>query len=202
MAERGIFKERTRPYMNRVVETREPIERFLIVCEGEKTEPNYFNAFRVPKDVVTVIGAGDNTVNIVEKAIEIKKYDDFDQVWCVFDRDSFPAEHFNKAFALAGQHGIKIAYSNEAFELWYLLHFHYFNTGISRASYMSRLNKLLGFPYKKNSSTIYEELLDRQEFAIKAAKSLLKTFNPRNPERDNPSTTVHKLVMELNKFIR
>ena len=40
-------------YTKRSVGTRETVQRFLVVCEGEKTEPNYFRSFRVPKNVVT-----------------------------------------------------------------------------------------------------------------------------------------------------
>ena len=48
---------------------------FLIVCEGEKTEPNYFKAF--PKKIGKLIydiefeGGGISTLGVVEKAIEI-----------------------------------------------------------------------------------------------------------------------------------
>ncbi len=63
------------------------------------------------------------------------------------------------------------------------------------------LTELLGHKYQKNSETIYEKLKDKQENAIKNAKRLLKEYKPPNPESDNPSTTVHLLVEELNSFI-
>lgn len=50
----------SRGYSERKVATRDIIERFLIVCEGDKTEPNYFRCFRVPKDVIDVRGFGYN----------------------------------------------------------------------------------------------------------------------------------------------
>jgi len=43
-----------RGYSPRKVNTRDVKSRFLIVCEGEKTEPNYFKSFRVPKKVIDV----------------------------------------------------------------------------------------------------------------------------------------------------
>ena len=64
------------------------------------------------------------------------------------------------------------------------------------------MSKSLGHKYEKNSEKIYEEILDKQADAIRNAKRLIKTYKPRNPEIDNPSTTVHLLVLELNKFIR
>jgi RloB-like protein len=201
MTRKSVFRERKRSYTERPIENIPTKERFLIVCEGAKTEPNYFRSFRVPKDVIDVRGIGANTVDVVEKAIELKSKDDYDQIWCVFDRDSFPATRFNEAFVLASRNNIKIAYSNEAFELWYLLHFNYYDTGMSRKQYGAKLTDCLGYKYEKNSTTIYEEILEMQPQAIKNAEKLIATYNPKNPERDNPSTKVHCLVEELNKFI-
>lgn len=186
----------------RKVGTREVGQRFLIVCEGEKTEPNYFKSFRVPREVITVHGVGRNTVSLVLEAIRLRNADNYDQVWCVFDRDSFPADRFNEALALAEREGIKVAYSNEAFELWYLLHFNFYNTGITHDDYKKRLDKLLGHKYEKNSSFIHEELRSRQPTAIVHAKQLLQQYNPAHPEQDNPSTTVHLLVEQLLRFER
>lgn len=61
---------------------------FLIVCEGQRTEPLYFQGFRVPKEVMRVEGVGYNTLTLVERTIEIRNEsrEKYDQVWCVFDR--------------------------------------------------------------------------------------------------------------------
>ncbi|MDJ0775880.1 MAG: RloB family protein [Mastigocoleus sp. MO_167.B18] len=127
---------------------------------------------------------------------------DYGQVWCVFDRDSWSKANFKNAIENAKAEGFKVAYSNEAFELWYILHFEFLNTGISRSKYLQKLNSLLAEKYQKNSETIYEEIFEKQPTAIKNAEKLLKEYNPQNPEKDNPSTTVHLLVKELNKFVR
>jgi hypothetical protein len=66
------------------IKPRELITYFLIVCEGEKTEPNYFKSF--PKKIGKIIydfefdGGGISTLKVVEKAIELRdkskqKYD-------------------------------------------------------------------------------------------------------------------------------
>jgi len=48
---------------------------------------------------------------------------------------------------------------------------------------------------------IFEELLPYQNTAIKNAKRLLESREDvHNPENYNPSTTIHKLVENLNKF--
>lgn len=190
-----------RGYPKRIVGIRNLKERFLVVCEGEKTEPNYFRGFRVPGQTVDVDirGVGYNTVSLVRKAIELKKEEEYDQVWCVFDRDDFPAQHFNEAISLAYANHVKIAYSNEAFELWYILHFDYHQSGISRADYIKILSKKLGHAYKKSSETIYDELASKLPTAIRNAQKLLDNYAPPKPVSDNPSTTVHLLVLELLK---
>jgi len=193
---------RFRPYFDRPIDTRDTSERFLIVCEGEKTEPNYFWSFPVPKKVIDVQGFGFNTTALVERALELKNQEHYDQVWCVFDRDDFPVENFNRAIALAKQHGICVAYSNQAFELWYLLHFHYYNTGINRDAYKAKLSNLLGHEYRKNSETIYEEIMPLQKAALRNAAKLLEQYSPPKPADDDPSTTVHLLVEQLNRFVR
>lgn len=193
-----------RSYSDRIVDTRESLPKFLIICEGEKTEPNYFKAFRIPTlsvEDIRVIGLGDNTISLVEKAKEIKEKYNPDYIWCVFDRDSFPPDDFNSAIISAYNNGMYVAYSNEAFELWYLLHFNYYDAAMSRKSYEERLNKLLKHQYKKNSLTMYQELQDKQPTAIKRATKLLRQYEPNRPEKDNPSTTVYLLVQCLNALV-
>src|SRR5215510_3631820 len=104
-----------RGYSPRRVNTREIRQTFLIVCEGEQTEPKYFTSFRVLSATVKIYGCGANTVSLVKRAIELSQEVEYDQIWCVFDRDSFPAQNFNQALILAKNYGSKIAYSNESF---------------------------------------------------------------------------------------
>jgi len=188
-----------RGYSSRKVNTKEVKQRFLIVCEGAKTEPNYFKNFRVPKTVIDVKGVGENPSRLVQSAIDLNAEADeeYDQVWCVFDRDDWPPQDFNSAIYKAESHNLKVAYSNEAFELWYVLHFEFLNTGIPRDDYIKKMTKLLGKKYQKNSDTIYDDLRNRQVNAIRNAEKLLASYNPLNPGQDNPSTTVHLLVKEL-----
>ncbi len=197
------ISKNSRGYSARKVNTKEIKQRFLIVCEGAKTEPNYFRSFRVPKVVIDIQGLGQNPTKLVQSAKELKSQgdDDYDQVWCVFDRDSWTKQDFNSAISNAEKYGFEVAYSNEAFELWYVLHFEFLNTGIPREDYMKKLTFLLGKKYQKNSGNIYDDLIDRQDTAIKNAKKLLKQYEPQNPEQDNPSTTVHLLIEQLNKFV-
>jgi hypothetical protein len=191
----------------REIGTRDPIPTFLIVCEGAKTEPNYFKSFPVStRPEITIVGAGCETISVVNKAIELMENKKFDRVWCVFDRDpskvNNTAHRFREALRIAAKENINVAYSNECFEIWYLLHFHLYDTGIPRGDYKKKLTKLLGCDYAKNSDDMYARLEDIQPQAIKHAKTLLASYDCHDPESDNPATTVHLLVEELNQYIR
>ncbi|MFM7908345.1 MAG: RloB family protein [Microcystis sp.] len=203
----------TSDYLRRQTKTRETRKRFLIVCEGEKTEVNYFKAFDVPKKIeVTVRGEGKNSLSLVNKAIQIidnlKQDDSFDQIWCVFDKDNCSKEQFNQAERLAKQKNIKIAYSNEAFEIWFILHFQYLDIATSRSEYLTILTKQMqkyGLlnkeeKYAKNREDMYEKLKPYQTTAITNAAKLIQDRDEakKHPFDANPSTTVQELVQELN----
>jgi hypothetical protein len=47
---------------------------------------------------------------------------------------------------------------------------------------------------------MYDLICNKENTAIKNAKRLLNSYSNDNPERNNPSTTVYKLVEELNKY--
>lgn len=68
-------KSNSRGYSPRKFDTRDVRQSFLIVCEGEKTEPNYFRSFRVLKKVVEVDiqGLGENPSKLVNSARELKE---------------------------------------------------------------------------------------------------------------------------------
>ena len=90
--------------------------RYYIFCEGRQTEPRYFEGFKkliednpVYRDMVLieiepcqaetmrVIGMAERYVN----SNKIKK----GQIWCVYDKDSFPAADFNGVVHRAEQTG-------------------------------------------------------------------------------------------------
>lgn len=179
---------------------RPKVPTFLIVCEGMKTEKLYFDGFKLPS--VRVMGTGKNTRSLVDEAIRLKdESDPHDHYWCVFDRDSFPAQNFNAALQKARAHGFEVAYSNECFEIWYLLHYDYFTAGLSRSLYTDKLTERLGRKYQKNDPALFDSLLRLQPDALRNAARLLASYAPHNPEKDNPSTTVHLLVEQLRRLL-
>lgn len=196
---RPQFAARRRNYMQRAVDTTEIRQRFLIVCEGSKTEPNYFKQFRVPTLVIQVEGTGMNTLSLVDEAMRFRAEDEYDQVWCVFDKDDFPIDQFENAIQRARDNGMRVAYSNQSFELWYILHFEYLHAGLNRKAYMRKLNQHLGSEYKKNDPNMYQNLKLRKEAAIRNAQRLLMEYQPCHPGIDDPCTTVHELVIALQE---
>lgn len=201
--------QRKRNYSSRRVSSRHIRNRILILCEGKKTEPNYFRKFPVDIELVEieVDGTGKNTISIIDEAYDrgqraSNEYQPYNQIWCVFDRDSFPVDRFKDALSLARRKHIRVAYSNECFELWYYLHYNYLDSALSRNDYPDKLTELMGQRYKKNDKNMYELLKEKQKNAIENANKLLSSYSYCNPEKDNPSTTVHELVKVLNEFIK
>lgn len=184
-------------------------QSFLIVCEGKCTEPDYFKAFRMTAATIKVVGQAMNTTSLVSKAISIREMEAtkkrcYDQCWVVFDKDDFPANDFNNAITMAQKNGFRVAYSNQAFEYWFLLHFNLYTGALHRDNYASMLTKLCGMTYSKREgfgTVMYNRILGLQSTAISNAKAVLKEVSQGNPAMEESSTTVHLLVEELNKYI-
>ncbi len=98
------------------LETRRLRVRVLIYCEGKKTEPLYFRQFRIQPTVreLVIRGEGTNTLKLVEEATLLDAMEGpFDEVWCVFDRDSFPSANFDNAIRkIESMNRFFAAYSN------------------------------------------------------------------------------------------
>jgi len=95
--------------------------RVLIYCEDSKSSADYLRCFPIdPKRVeVRVQSTGMNKDSLVEAAIDainkaLRKKTPYSEVWCVFDRDSFPIKNYARAFDLALKHNLRTAWTNEA----------------------------------------------------------------------------------------
>ena len=193
----------------------------LIVCEGEKTEPNYFRSFSMMENSSGLVyqvdtqGGKISTTQVVDKAIALKQEAEkakkpYDAVWAVFDRDDFKATTFDKAINKANQNGIGCAWSNEAFELWYVYHFDNRNTSMSRKDYEDIITKRVRgagycngnkkYTYLKNNPKMRSILRDckcDENLAIKYAERQSKTFIDNKFHDHNPCTMEYKLVRQL-----
>lgn len=133
-----------------------------------------------------------------------------DRLWVVFDKDSFSPNDFNSTILRCRdiRPGIGCAWSNEAFELWYLLHFDYYENAMDRKDFKILIENHLksfnpDFKYEKNSDQMYALLKEygSQENAFRNAKRLTARFDERQDySNHNPSTRVWELVEELIKL--
>lgn len=198
----------------RLENNREQHVRFLIVCEGKKTEPHYFESL-IEKHTsavreVTIEGEGMATIALVKQTkkirndLELKNDMRFDRIWVVFDKDDF--DDFNDAIRLATKYGFQCAWTNESFELWYLLHFYYLDTAISRDAYIKKLRDAIRkksgngtFWYVKgdpNNYYIMQKYGD-ENLAKRYAIKLRERFSGLDYASQKPCTMVDKLVKEL-----
>jgi hypothetical protein len=214
----GIKKE-VSPYKEEVIEQK---KLFLIICEGENTEPGYFEGFPVPTKTVLIEGGCGSKTALVDYALELRKEEKYQnrEVWCVFDFDIKPdesasqPEDFNKSIEKANQNGLNVAWSNDAFELWFVLHYQKLDTALTRKELYPILKEKWGLEsFSKEAKTIkfcedhYERFggskSKQQELAIRRAKELHAKFIERKDySKHCPCTTVYLLVEELNKNLK
>jgi hypothetical protein len=195
----------------------------LIVCEGRNTEPSYFRQFKLSSATIKAVGEGYNTLSLVKRAMQLSKERSYDQVWCVFDADPKldnpkQAKNFNDAIILAEKQNFGVAYSNQAFEYWIILHLSdHQGGGMNRSDYNDKINQLLkpfGLIYKgEEDKLITEEIFEvldgidektnseRKHLAISRAVSNYNRFDHTNPSSEESSTTVFRLVEEILKYV-
>lgn len=196
---------------------REPYPKVLIVCEGEKTEPNYFRELKdhyaLNSANIAICGeeCDSDPVSIVQYAK--KRYreekaagDAFDKVYCVFDKD----KHFNYEQALADIRSatpkeIYIAINSvPCFEYWLLLHFNYNTRPYETLPGNSACNQVLMdlrhyfSAYEKCQLDVFSSLLGQLDRAKHNASRGLQEADDNHT--DNPSTKVHKLVEFLQNI--
>jgi hypothetical protein len=203
-------KERKAELLRRRRATKAPYDVILIVCEGAKTEPNYFTelkkAFRLSNANVRICGRGSDPLNVVDFAIEtFRREQEFDRVYCVFDRDRHTTYNaaLDKVRRTRLGKGSKIFAipSVPCFEFWLLLHFTYTTrpfdapAGDSICSeVIEELKKHLSL-YQKGQHDVFYKIQDKLDKAITNARRV-EQFH-KTSGTVNPSTLVHSLVEYL-----
>lgn len=196
-------------------------ERHLIVTEGEKTEPLYFeevrrrinNRFRGNLISVKIVGVGMNTESLLEEAkrIAVDDIDGYTHVWVVYDKDSFSDESFNTVVAKCettrmSRTRFHAIWSNESFELWYLLHYEYLQSALGREMYAEKLDGYLSRAglgrYTKTRDDMFVVLERGLDTAIANAEKLETVNEGRTPAESCPGTKVHHLLQELLPYAK
>ena len=199
--------------------------RYYIFCEGQQTEPLYFVGFKkliednpIYKDMVLIEiePCQAETMRVIGMAERYVKKNKIQkgQIWCVYDKDSFPADDFNGVVNRAenlnkesSQLQYHTAWSNECIEFWFLLHFAYYTANNHRGEYIAFLNdqfRELGIgKYQKNMKDIFDILTEKgnPKLAIRYARRIINDGKSKTPAEIVPGTKVYELVEELVKYL-
>lgn len=187
---------------------------FYIITNGEQTEYNYFKLLKAKRSVydVKIIFQNADSLGLVQYA---QRYiAEANQVWCVFDIDyTYKDKRLIPALKQAENSGIKIAYSNVAFEVWLISHFGKCKTTLQLDDYADELNNLLKASGSKKTYVKSDEKLLKDCFipnykkAIENSKIIyqnyVKEYSAKYQNQRQPiwewvsSTTVYKLVEAL-----
>ena len=198
-----------------------PRECVLIVCEGAKTEPQYFEAMRRELRLhiveVAVVGekCGSSPISVVDCAISLRKERTrvaarsptvvkYDVVWCVMDVEA-PCQHDSLPSAIdkAKAHKLRVVLSNPMFEYWYLLHFERTSALMQHnKDVIKRLKK--HYPrYQKNDEAFFQVVYPLTSQAIRNSKQVLcEKHYDSDLRKCNPSTHVHLIVEHLHEISR
>ncbi len=225
MGSDDIFKKRRADREKRRHDFKQPkANSFLIVTEGEKTEPLYLNGLKdlildkiggnikvIELPHIEIKGEGKSTGKLIEKTNEIisKSSIIYQNVWIVFDKDDF--FDFDQAIKSAKDQGYNVAWSNQCFEYWIYLHFHYSDAALHRYDWNSKLDELFkqynlnSGKYDKNLEQLYYMLdsFGGVDTAIKHARRRMSKFksDKGQPSTFDPGTTVFLLVDALREYL-
>jgi hypothetical protein len=231
--------------------TADRLRTFIIFCEDEHHECLYFQSFEktisdlkvnaIPNVRSKKLNLNATIDTCVQKGLmgfEDNRYvivpGTTENIWCVYDRDMEsrnwndirPSDHidFDTAIMAGERAGLKIAWSNDVFELWLLLHFEDVPTGsvlhrdyvyerltdifknqLDKDAEMEELTANETFNYKQNMKRrdrfigqVIPNLKSRTVYAIERARRLEAMFNPTQQfHLRNPCTMVHHIVLDM-----
>ncbi|RLA52373.1 MAG: RloB domain-containing protein [Gammaproteobacteria bacterium] len=202
--------------LSRRAPRRDAYDRILIVCEGEKTEPTYFEDLKdhyslnsANVEVTGECGSGPHCV--FQFAVQkfqgsVSEGNTFDRVYCVIDRDAHDSYDsvLQEISSMEPRETFFAASSVPCFEYWLLLHFEHRAApyaplpGRSVGNQVERDLKKYMPEYRKSCRGVFAQLLGQLEQAKAfAARTLAQA---ERAETDNPSTKVHVLVSDLQSL--
>lgn len=194
-----------------------PKKVILIVCEGEKTEKNYFNQLKnflnMSNVNVSIVPSPHSSPSLVVKYAKQKsnEINEYDEIYCVFDRDT----HTDFDDALQKANNIKKALnkqnlvfetivSDPCFEFWILLHFAKITPSLN--TNQSPRNALQNHKDFKKNLPNYSKDYDFRELIEKPLQVAIKNSKQVNKEnlqvRQSPYTQVVELVERLQGLVK
>ena len=207
----GKRKARASAELQRKIKNRAQSQRFLIVCEGTKTEPNYLQELVIslgirPQTVTIARNDGSSPDRVVAHALALYEED-------MVGGDSFDRD-MHTTFEAAVQRSRDLKESNKpkpfeaitsspCFEYWLLLHFGFTDQPFHAVGKKSVCDKVIvqlrtkpGFRhYDKGQQGVYALLKDKTPTAIAAAKQVRQRAQATGQK--NPLTHIDTLVEAL-----
>jgi hypothetical protein len=185
---------------HRMQQLRNLRQTFMIFTEGE-TEEGYFKQFKVRCKTVK----GGHALKIVEEAIVQKKNlkRAYDQYWVVLDKDNTSVDDFLKAIQLAERNKMRVAYSCDAFEIWWLFHFMQIKSPIPPKEYERKIKIYIKEYSLRNKGlqqgeTMWLMLNEKLKTAIINAKKAHNQFSSPKDTFNQSVTTEYQLAEILN----
>lgn len=199
---------------------KEQRKSILIVSEGSKTEPIYFNSLksnlRLAMVEVEIVGEGAAPITVVNSAIQLRKKRKqiakksptktaYEVIYCVIDVEApNPHESLAEAVSKAKDNKLEVILSNPCFEYWYILHFRKNSAPFYRSQDAKAALRQEHAAYCESDTTIFDVVYPKTANAIKHSKEVLK--EQHNDTEDlsncNPSTHVHKIVEYLQNAVQ
>ena len=191
--------------------------RILILCEGTRTEPNYFEGLKRSKSLTSVVvrtlrpGQVGPTGLLKRIREELKEDLGWDEVYCVLDHDGRDAEvdAFEKKLATIDHQidscDIQMVLSRPCFEFWLLMHFEITDRPFSAGTHgtecedvIRRLERHLQ-GYKKNDSRVFERCREHVKTALVNSEKL-QNLKLSSSRLSVPYTNVGLLIKRLLKL--
>lgn len=226
------------------------VTTFIIFCEDENAEPIYFNSLAVDGKLrINIVPnqkqgklnlyntirkcCSDGLMEVVNGRYKLKE-GITENIWCVYDRDMEKPEvenvlpnddmDFTTAIQAAIDSGLNVAWSNDVFEIWVLLHFESIEVGTrlhrnkiyerlteifktlpDQSDDLRRITALDKFYYKWHLKTkkhfenhVLPMMTEKRAIALENAAKLEGVFPNNSAYHDrNPCTMVHHLVHDL-----
>lgn len=214
-------KQKAAASVQRKKANRKPYDKVLIVCEGTKTEPLYFQElidhYEIHTANVKISGdCGSDPLSVVDHGIQLyeeelsSQSDPFDRVYCVFDRDAHTTyqQALNKVISAKPVNTFFAIPSVPCFEYWLLLNFDYVtapysSTGNTSAGAAVLKDLSLFWPsYKKGNIGAFNYTFNLRNDELMFAKhnAARAIAQAQNTHTDNPSTLIHQLVEYLQNI--
>jgi len=209
------FQDQAKP---RVFEAIEERQYFLVLTNGEVTEKVYFERFKdkLHKGMLLNVEfknkSPDGLYKVADRRLKNQSIV-YDEIWVIFDKDDFDCfEDTVKKFS--NDKKFSVAFSNECFEVWLLLHFgevHAMHRDEAVQLLADKINSHSSREYRKSQlkqGTHIDDILDIVEKignrtdAIARATKLQFDKDDITFCHENPSTTVYKLVKKLDKILK